>query len=46
MAALTEVQVRAIRKSKKMGTVLAEKYGVDTATISRIKNRKSWKHIA
>lgn len=43
---LTESQVREIRSSSKTGRYLAVEYGVSFQTISEIKLRKKWKHIA
>lgn len=42
---LTEKQVRKIRKASGSLASIAEKYGVSKATISNVKNRKTWKHI-
>ena len=42
---ITDSDVIAIRSSIEKGTVLARLYGVDPATISQIRHRKSWAHI-
>ena len=44
-AKLTAESVLAIRKADKSGVSLASQYGVSSATISLVKNRKSWKRI-
>jgi DNA invertase Pin-like site-specific DNA recombinase len=44
-AKLTEEQVFSIRASGETQYALADKYGVTQHTISRIKSRKTWKHI-
>lgn len=44
-AVLKEADVLAIRASKEMGTVLAQRYGVSTTQIGRIRNRESWFHL-
>lgn len=43
---LTEADVIAIRSSPKSCRKLGEQYGVSKATIHRIKQRKTWSHIA
>lgn len=45
-ASLTENGVRDIRSSAEAGPVLAERYGVSTKTISRVRRRESWAHVA
>jgi len=45
MAKLDERKVRAIRKSRLFGWVIAEKLGISVATVSDIRTRKTWKHI-
>lgn len=42
----TESEIRAIRKSGLSGAELARKYKVTQSSISGIKLRKTWKHIA
>lgn len=44
-ARLTAAQVRFIRKSHALGTVLATKYKVSPANICLIRRRKNWKHL-
>jgi hypothetical protein len=44
-AKLTDADVRAILSDTRMGTVIADEYGVDSALIYRIKAGKVWKHI-
>jgi len=44
-AKLTEKQVLEIRASKEPYLVLVKRFNVGKATISKIKNRKTWKHI-
>jgi hypothetical protein len=44
-AKLTETDVRAIRESQETGVALAAQYGVSTAQVSDIRNRRSWQHI-
>jgi hypothetical protein len=39
---LTEKEVREIRHSDLMGTILAQKYGVSTTQICDIRKGKSW----
>lgn len=43
MSSLSEEAVRSIRNSRDKGIVLAERFGVSPATISRIRNKKTWK---
>lgn len=38
-------EVLEIIQSKEMGTVLAKRYNVSVMSISKIRNRKSWKHL-
>lgn len=45
MAKLSEETVREIKASNKKNWELAEKYGIDSAQISRIRNNKAWAHI-
>lgn len=45
-AKLTEVDVRAIRVSRETGVRLAELYGVSNITVSRIRRRLIWRHVA
>lgn len=46
MVKLTDQQVREIRAAVDVpGNVLAKQYGVSKAMISRIRNKKSWKHL-
>ena len=46
-AKLTEKNVKDIRNNIDVkDSQLANIYGVDTSTISRIQNRKIWKHVA
>jgi hypothetical protein len=45
-AKLTEDQVRAIRADPRMNTEIAKDYGVFETTVSTIKHRRTWKHVA
>jgi hypothetical protein len=45
-ARLNEENVRAIRSSPESGPVLAGRYGVSVKTISRIRRREKWAHVA
>lgn len=45
MAKLAEAQVLAIRSDERMGTVIAREYGISTAMVSLIRNRKNWTHL-
>ena len=45
LSKLTEKQVLEIRTSEEPQTVLVKRFNVGKATISKIKNRKTWKHI-
>ncbi len=45
-AKLTEAQVLEIRASSRRQVELAEEYGVRQGTISAIKRRRIWKHVA
>lgn len=45
-AVLTEKQVLEIRESQEMGIVLARIYNVSRSTISEIRLRKTWAHLA
>lgn len=42
MTKLTEEDVREIRKSSEPGVTLARRYGVGTAQVSRIRNKRNW----
>ncbi len=42
---LTETQVAEIRASKEISRILADRFGVRRATISRIKRGDRWKHL-
>lgn len=42
---LTEDDVRFIRSTAETGASLARKYGIQEATISQIRNRRTWKHV-
>ncbi len=44
-AKLTETQARAILRSKKAPDELARDHGVDKRTITKIKNRETWRHL-
>ncbi len=44
-AKLTEDNVYDIRASKERHRVLAARFGISSAHISRIKSRKAWKHL-
>lgn len=44
-AKLTEAKVREILLSEESGKVLADRYGVSTRTISRVRNREDWRHV-
>lgn len=41
----SEAQVREILTSTEPNTVIAQRFGVDRATISNIRRRKHWRHI-
>lgn len=43
---LSERIVKTIRGSKAPSSVLAEKFGVNSATINRIRSRVTWRHVA
>lgn len=43
---LTEATVRAIRMADGSQTVIASKYGITRASVSLIKRRLLWKHVA
>ena len=45
-ARLTEALVRKIRVSKRSNVALANKYGVDPSTISRVRSRVDWATVA
>ena len=45
-AKLDEEKVRQIRLSADTQRALAERYGVSTVTIRRVRQRKIWKHVA
>ena len=45
LAKLTEDQVREIRFSTEKGIVLSKRYGVDPASISRVRNRKDYQWV-
>ena len=45
-AKLTESQVVAIRADKRFQYVIAEEYGLTQQTVSDIKTRRIWKHVA
>jgi hypothetical protein len=42
---ITVDKVRAIRQDARVHSVIAEEYGVDESTISRIQMRKTWKNV-
>jgi hypothetical protein len=42
---LDDNMVRAIRNSKDTGTIIAERYGITTATVCHIRTRQTWKHV-
>ena len=44
-ARLTESDVREIRKSTLSTSVLAKAYGVNTGTMSCVRNRRTWEHV-
>lgn len=44
-AKLTASNVVAIRNDKRVQSLIAQEYGIDTSTISNIKTRKTWKHV-
>ena len=46
MAILTEEQASYILKSSEQGRALARKFGVHETTISAIRHRRLWKHLA
>ena len=43
---LAEADVREIRTSKESGAALARRFGVGASTISMIRHRKLWGHVA
>ncbi len=45
-AKLTEQEVRAIRNDERPLAAIGADYGVAPHTISAIKNRRTWKHVA
>lgn len=45
-AKLTTEDVRLIRSSRLPGVVLADLLGVGKSTISSVRNRRTWKHVA
>lgn len=45
-ARLTDEQVRVIRQSPEMTSVLSRRFGVSKATIRRVRRRTYWKHVA
>lgn len=45
-AKITEAQAIAIRASTEKGIVLARRYGLSNVTISRIRRRLIWRHLA
>jgi hypothetical protein len=45
MSKLTTENVRLIRKSLDSGSVLATRFGVSQATISRVKHGALWRHV-
>ena len=44
-AVLTERKVRKIRSSTESAGALSKRYGVTRATISSVRNRRTWKHV-
>ncbi len=44
-AKLTEDQARAIKASPERGTILAARYGISVATVSKIRTGKLWRHL-
>jgi hypothetical protein len=45
-ATITEADVQAIRLSAEAGVALARRYGLTPTSITRIRLRKSWRHVA
>lgn len=45
-ARLTEASVREIRDSKESNASLGEKYGCSAEAIRKVRNGRSWKHVA
>jgi hypothetical protein len=45
-AKLTEIQVLEIRAAQGRQVDIASRYGIDQTTVSRIKLRKGWRHVA
>ena len=43
---LTEDDVRAIRSDPRINTEIAADYGISSPTVTEIKRRKTWKHVA
>lgn len=43
---LTEDDVRAIRADTRVHRIIAEEYGVSDMSISHVKSRKTWMHVA
>jgi uncharacterized protein YjcR len=46
MTKLTESEVRAIFSDPRQQREIAEDYGIDKTTVSAIKRRKNWRHLA
>lgn len=44
-AKLTEDDVRVIRASTELLTVLSDRYGVTKSVLSEVRNRKAWVHV-
>lgn len=45
-AKLTDDQVRAIRADRRIYRLICAEHGVSHGTVSQIKNRNAWKHVA
>ena len=44
-AKLTDSDVRAIRRDRRVQRIIADKYGVSQMVISKIKRRLAWRHV-
>ncbi len=44
-AKLTEDQILLIRRDNRIHSKIAEEYGIDQSTVSRIRSREDWRHV-